>query len=69
MQMFDTAATAKKLGISRGRLRQLRIDGRIEGVRFGNSWAFTKSEIDSYVPRPSGRPKLATCHETPQQRG
>ena len=67
MKLFDTTAAAKKLGISGSRLRQLRIDGRIKGIKFGNSWAFTEAEIHSYVPRPSGRPKIAGFYEKPQQ--
>ena len=68
MKLFDTAATAEKLGISAGRLRQLRIDGRISGIRFGNSWAYTHSEIESYTPRPTGRPKSVRVHKKPRKR-
>ena len=68
MKLFDTATAAKKLGISGSRLRRLRMDGRIKGIKFGNSWVFTASAIDSYIPRVSGRPKLVKVHRNPRKR-
>jgi len=62
MNLFDTRSAADKLGISAGRLRQLRLAGRIKGLKIGSSWAFTQKDIDAFTPRPNGRPKAARFH-------
>ena len=68
MKFFDTETAAEKIGISGSGLRQLRIEGRIKGIKFGNSWAFTDSAIASLKLRPVGRPIAARVHKKPRKR-
>ncbi len=43
--LIPLRAAADMLGISPERVRQLVVDGRLPGLRFGNSWAVPRSEV------------------------
>jgi hypothetical protein len=52
---FTPAETAKRLGISLGMLRYLRIDGRVEGTQIGNTHFYTEEQIQKANITPKKR--------------
>ena len=59
MQLLDTKQAAERLGVNPSRVRQLRIAGKLRGVKMGRDWFFTENEIEKFktLVRPQGYPK------------
>lgn len=55
---MGTAEVARRLGISRPRVRELIEDGRLDARRLGRAWAIEPASVDAYAssPRRPGRP-------------
>ena len=51
-RLFDTKEAAAYLGVSDSRIRQLLLDGRLKGVKVGNSWGFTEATLKRYAAKP-----------------
>ena len=56
MEGFLTVVEAAKYkGLSTGHIRQLCIDGKLEGVqKFGRMWSIPITSLDKYTPGPKG---------------
>ena len=57
MNKLTAAETAKVLGITPSRLRQLRKDGAVTGVQIGRDWFYDPRKVAAFakIPRTAGR--------------
>lgn len=59
MEEMTIPAAAKQLGVSRERVRQLMLMGRLLARRPGHEYLIDGESLKNYVARPRGRPKKA----------
>lgn len=56
--LLTTAEVAEKLGVDRSRVRQLALDGQLDGLKpiyEGGPWLFRQSTVDAYAARRPAR--------------
>ena len=56
MELLTSGDVAREYGISRDRVFQLAVMGRIGHQIAGHYWVFTREEIEAYRPRIMGKP-------------
>ena len=54
--MLTITDAAARLGIDPSRVRLLVRQGRIPARRFGRAWVISESDLNTYQPRPQGKP-------------
>jgi len=55
---YDTKSAAEKLGVTPGRLRQLRLKGRFpSAIRVGNAWCYPARYVNNFKRKKGGRPR------------
>lgn len=59
-ELLTTTEAADELGVSPARVRQLILQGRLRGVRFGRDLAILQKDLDTVRVRPVGRPARAS---------
>ena len=61
--MFTTSEAAEELGITRGDVRRLCIEGEIVAEKHGRDWAIPEPELKRFTEReldPRGRPRVGS---------
>ena len=56
MKYLGTAASAKRLGITDGRIRQLILKGKLKADKTGRDWLILPADLDAIKNRKPGRP-------------
>jgi excisionase family DNA binding protein len=57
MSYLTTKETAKKLGITTGRVRQMVLAGQLHAEKFGRDLMIRESDLETVSERKAGRPK------------
>ena len=68
MSYLTTADVAERLGVSTRRVRALVAAGRLTAKRFGRDILIDSRSVDSYTPRPTGRPPAGGLRVTKPKR-
>ena len=57
MPLISVTEAAEKLGVTRGRIRQLISDGRLKATKVGHYWAIDTQDLAALQRRKPGRPR------------
>lgn len=58
---YSTTEAAQEVGMSTGRVRQMLLDGQVNGFKYSNGWMIPAADVERLKrkPRPgTGRPRL-----------
>lgn len=59
MDYLTTTEAAAELGVSRARVRQLILGGRLKAQKIGRDWAIASEDLATVRERKTGRPRKA----------